>query len=72
MKYTIAQAELTIDSVTVASKTYNGSADAEITNVTFTGLKNSEALTKGTDYEVSGTFNSANVNEANKSLVLLR
>ena len=66
MKYTIAQAELTIDSVTVASKTYNGSADAEITNVTFTGLKNSEALTKGTDYEASGTFNSANVNEANK------
>ena len=66
VKYTIAQAELTIDSVTVASKTYNGSADAEITNVTFTGLKNSEALTKGTDYEVSGTFNSANVNEANK------
>lgn len=66
VKYTIAQAELTIDSVTVASKTYNGSADAEITNVTFTGLKNSEALTKDTDYEVSGTFNSANVNEANK------
>ena len=66
VKYTIAQAKLTIDSVTVASKTYNGSADAEITNVTFTGLKNSEALTKGTDYEVSGTFNSANVNEANK------
>lgn len=66
VEYTIAQAELTIDSVTVASKTYNGSADAEITNVTFTGLKNSEALTKGTDYEVSGTFNSANVNEANK------
>ena len=66
VKYTIAQAELTIDSVTVASKTYNGSADAEITNVTFTGLKNIEALTKDTDYEVSGTFNSANVNEANK------
>ena len=66
VKYTIAQAELTIDSVTVASKTYNGNADAEITNVTFTGLKNSEALTKDTDYEVSGTFNSANVNEANK------
>ena len=66
VKYTIAQAELTIDSVAVASKTYNGSADAEITNVTFTGLKNSEALTKDTDYEVSGTFNSANVNEANK------
>lgn len=39
VKYTIAQAELTIDSVTVTSKTYNGSADAEITNVTFTGLK---------------------------------
>ena len=66
VKYTIAQAELTIDSVTVTSKTYNGSADAEITNVTFTGLKNSEVLTKGKDYEVSGTFNSANVNEANK------
>ena len=66
VKYTIAQAELTIDSVTVTSKTYNGSADAEITNVTFTGLENSEALTKGKDYEVSGTFNSANVNEANK------
>ena len=66
VKYTIAQAELTIDSVTVTSKTYNGSADAEITNVTFTGLKNREALTKGKDYEVSGTFNSANVNEANK------
>ena len=66
VEYTIAQAELTIDSVTVTSKTYNGSADAEITNVTFTGLKNREALTKGKDYEVSGTFNSANVNEANK------
>ena len=66
VEYTIARAKLTIDSVTVAPKTYNGSADAEITKVTFTGLKNSEALTKGGDYEVSGAFNSANVKAASK------
>ena len=63
----ITPAVLTISGVTVADKTYNGSADATVTAVAFNGLKNGEELVIGTDYEVHGAaFNDENVNAANK------
>ena len=65
--FNIAPAVLTISSVTVADKTYNGSADATVTAVAFDGLKNGEKLVIGTDYEVIGAaFNDENVDTANK------
>ena len=63
----ITPAGLTISGATVADKTYNGSADATVTAVAFDGLKNSEKLKIGTDYEVIGAaFNDKNVDTANK------
>ena len=66
-EWNITPAVLTISGVTVADKTYNGSADATITAVAFDGLKNGEKLEIGTDYEVIGAaFNDENVDTANK------
>ena len=66
-EWNITPAVLTISGVTVADKTYNGSADATVTAVAFDGLKNGEKLKIGTDYEVIGAaFNDENVNTANK------
>lgn len=58
--------------MTVADKTYNGSADATVTAVAFNGLKNDEKLEIGTDYEVVGAaFNGENVDTADKVTVPL-
>ena len=66
-EWNITPAVLTISGVTVADKTYNGSADATVTAVAFNGLKNGEELVIGTDYEVIGAaFNDENVGAANK------
>ena len=64
----ITPAKLTVTGATVAAKT-DGSTDATVSAVTFSGTKGSDALTVGTDYTVSGVFNSANVKEANKVIV---
>ena len=66
-EWNITPAVLTISDVTVAGKTYNGSADATITAVAFDGLKNGEKLEISTDYEVIGAaFNDENVDTADK------
>ena len=65
----ITPAKLTVTGATVAAKTYNGSTDATVSAVTFSGMKGSDSLTVGTDYMVSGVFNSANVNDANNVIV---
>ena len=63
----ITPAPLTITGATVTAKTYDGSTSAQVTGVTFTGLKNNEQLELGTDYAVTAAaFNNANVNAANK------
>lgn len=60
--FTIGKALLTITGGTITAKTYDGTTDAEVTGVTFSGLQNGETLTLGTDYIVSGaTFDSASV-----------
>ena len=65
----ITPATLTVNGATVAAKIYDGSTDATVSAVTFAGTKGSDALTVGTDYTVSGVFNSANVNDANNVIV---
>ena len=65
----IKKATLTITGATVAAKTYDGTNGATVSTVSFSGLASSDTLTKGTDYDVSGVFNSANVNSANKVTV---
>ena len=65
----ITPATLTVTGATVAAKIYDGSTDATVNAVTFSGTKGSDALTVGTDYTVSGVFNSANVNDADTVLV---
>ena len=58
--YTIGKASLSLSGGTVTAKTYDGTASATITAVTFTGLQNSETLAIGTDYTVSGaSYNSS-------------
>ena len=65
----IKKATLTITGATVAAKTYDGTDDATVSSVSFSGLASSDTLTRGTDYDVSGVFNSANVSSANKVTV---
>ena len=65
----ITPATLTVTGATVAAKIYDGSTDATVSAVTFSGTKGSDSLTVGTDYTVSGVFNSANVNDANNVIV---
>ena len=65
----IKKATLTITGATVAAKTYDGTDGATVSSVSFSGLASSDTLTRGTDYDVSGVFNSANVSSANKVTV---
>ena len=60
---TITKAPLTITNAAVQGKTYDGTNTATVTGVTFEGLKNNEALTMGTDFTATGTFNNANAGE---------
>ena len=53
----IGQKPLTITGVTAASKTYDGTKNADITSVTFDGVN----LNRGTDYTVTANFDDAGV-----------
>ncbi len=55
----ITKAPLTITGATVSTKTYDGTTTAQVTGVTFSGLKNSETLTLNTDYTATGVFSAA-------------
>lgn len=60
LKVNISKANLTINTVTVSSKIYDGSTNASVSNVTFNGLQNSETLASVTDFTVSAAFDNAN------------
>ncbi|MBE6996040.1 MAG: hypothetical protein E7429_04860 [Ruminococcaceae bacterium] len=64
--FNIAKAALTLDTVTVAEKDYNGKVDdVNITAVVFAGLQNGETLTLGTDFTLSNViYTSPNANES--------
>ena len=53
----IGQKPLTITGVTAASKSYDGTTNADITSVTFDGV----TLNRGTDYTVTANFDDAGV-----------
>lgn len=53
---TVSPATISIASATVQDKTYDGSEDATVTSVEFTGLVNDESLTSGTDYTATAEF----------------
>ena len=65
---TVNKATLTIESVELAAKTYDGKTTATVDSVNFGGLVNSETLTKGDDYTVTGTFDTADAGE-NKTVI---
>ena len=65
---TITPATLTIKSVTLAAKTYDGNTDAKVEGVTFTGMKNNETLDQN-DYTATGEFDSAKAGD-NKSVTV--
>lgn len=54
--YTINPAPLTISGATLADKTYDGTTDATVTDVTFDGLQNGETLTLDTGYTATAVF----------------
>lgn len=58
--FTIEKAEITISSVTLAAKAYDGTTDATVTGVVFDGLQNSETLEVNTDYTVTAAFDGPN------------
>ena len=66
MTLTINKAPLTITGAEISEKQYNGSKEAAVTSVTFSGLVNSEELTAA-DYTATGAFDTADAGE-NKSV----
>ena len=64
-KADITARPLTITDATIGAKAYDGTKNATVTSVTFSGLQGGETLDMTTDYTVSGVFNSENVNDAN-------
>ena len=65
---TINKAPLTITGAEISEKQYNGSKEAAVTSVTFSGLVNGEKLTAA-DYTAAGEFADASVGE-NKSVTV--
>lgn len=61
--WTITPAELTIESVALENRTYNGEKAVTVKSVTFNGLQNSEKLTIDTDYTATGAMTDANAGE---------
>ena len=57
VEVSIGKKPLTITGVTAASKTYDGTTNADITSVTF----NNVTLNRGTDYTVTASFDDASV-----------
>ena len=55
---TINPAVISINSATVADKTYDGKTDATVTGVSFTGLVTGESLTSGDGYTATAEFDS--------------
>ena len=64
----ITPATLTIQSATLAAKTYDGTKTATVESVSFGGLVNSETLGEN-DYTVTGTFDTADAGE-NKNVTV--
>ncbi|MBS5793803.1 MAG: S-layer homology domain-containing protein [Clostridiales bacterium] len=52
---------LSIGSVNIRDKTYDGNTNATIDNVNFTGLLGKDTLQKGVDYNVVATYDNADV-----------
>ena len=67
--YTISPAALTITGATLASKTYDGTTNATVESVTFSGLVNSESLNMDTDYTATAVFADANAGTGKSATV---
>ena len=67
--YTISPAALTITGATLASKTYDGTTNATVESVTFSGLVNSESLSMDTDYTATAVFSDANAGTGKSATV---
>ncbi len=59
--YVITPATITVLSAAVADKTYDGTTDAEITEILIDGLAGTDILTLGSDYTVAGQFDTKDV-----------
>ena len=60
VEFTIAQKTLSVNSAIVADKSYDGSTDANVTEVTFTGMESTDVLAMGTDFTATAAFADAN------------
>lgn len=67
--YTITPAALTITGATLASKTYDGTTNATVESVTFSGLVNSVSLSMDTDYTATAVFDDANAGTGKSATV---
>lgn len=66
----VAKAPLTVTDVTLAPKTYDGTASATVKDVTVSGMRNGDALVYGTDFYVSSaTYDSADAGNGRTATV---
>ena len=62
--FTIEKAKLTCKAPVLSPKTYDGTADASVDSVSFYQGADKKDLVKGRDYTAQGTYNSADVKDA--------
>lgn len=60
---TVKPAEISITGATLAAKTYDGTTDAMVESVDFTGLVTGESLSLGTDYTATAAFTDKSAGE---------
>jgi hypothetical protein len=60
VRFTVHKKGISITGGTIGAKIYDGATAATVTDLTFSGLENSETLTINTDYTVSAAFTDAN------------
>lgn len=75
VQFTIQKAQLAYQNVTIAPKTYDGTATASVEGITFYrggSPADTATLHADTDYTVTATFNSPNVSAANQVTVEVR
>lgn len=69
LQWSIDKAELEITEVSIEEKVYDGTTNANVTEITFSGMQNAEQLEKDIDFSVNAVFNNAEIGSDKTVLV---
>jgi uncharacterized repeat protein (TIGR02543 family) len=69
VKFSIVPATLTITGATIVDKTYDGTCDAVVKEVTFTGYKRNDGFNINSDYSATGCFLNNNAGSGKTAVI---